>query len=526
MNGHIEGVGADFSSTEAVTILDRVPRWVLVFFAGIAPAIMTLVLIGGFLKRSFFDFRPTSWNDQVYYWHQILSFSRVGFNSGYYMFYERLPTFDFFHFGASGFLYPALYGTLGRVIGWETYTGILLNMVVIALAAWVFIYVARLDRIQILLTGLFLMAVWAVPLSIPTIMQESFHQAAALVLAAIFYVLLRRDTPLPRWFFAAGVGLLIVISLVRFSWGLLFLPFFALSQKKWTWPRLLGALVISGILAVAILMIFQGTSAPGNNSIFKRVGLLTSSPLAGIEVFWNAVKTNLDNMLRVVDIHQIDLSMIEYIQFLVLLLCLLLGGRLFLKPVPQPGISFSNSRQWLFHLYNLISILGTSLIFYLSNGYYRVFAPHILLSGMLLIAFKSYRLVLAVMVIGLLGIGLFFEAYSQFGADFSHYTPDQIERLQSPFEHYLVYDAEADPWCNTLLTQAEFLDNRTTFVPAGFGISFFVAPADQPLPIKSQFLMLDGLSYEVLHTRMNLAYLADVPGGKLYRNLNADCAVR
>ncbi|MBZ0294022.1 MAG: hypothetical protein K8L99_15780, partial [Anaerolineae bacterium] len=310
----------------------------------------------------------------------------------------------------------------------------------------------------------------------------------------------------------------------RFSWALLFLPFLILSQKKWTWPKLLGSLVVSGILAVVVTMIFQTTSAPGNNSIFRRMGLVSSSPLAGLEAIWNAVKINLDNMFRIADIRLLELNTIEYVQFVVLLLCLLFGGRFFLKSVSLPGVSFSGSRQWLFHLYNLLSILGASLIFYLSNGYYRVFAPHILLSAMLLIAFKSYRLVLAVMTIGLLGAGIFLAEYDQFfSPNFSPYTPEQVERLKAPFEQNLVYHAEADPWCNTLLTQAEFLDNRSAFVPAGFGISFFVAPADQPLPIKSRFLMLDSLSYEVLHTRVDLAYLADVPGGKLYRNLNAHC---
>jgi hypothetical protein len=522
MNRDIERTTTDFLDTINLGILDRVPRWLLALLVGFTPALVTLALIASHLKRSLFDFRPTLWNDQTYYWHQILTFSQVGFNGGYYMFYERPPPIDLFRFGASGFVFPAVYGTLGRIVGWETYTGILFNMLVIALAVWVIIYLAKLDRIQILLTGLFLLSVWPVLLSMPTIMQESVHQAAALVLAAIFYRLLRRD--MPRWLFVAGFGFLVFISLIRFSWVLMFLPFFVLSLKKWTWPRLLGASITSGIVAVVVVMIFQNSSAPGNNSIFARVGMLSSSPVEGLQVIWNAVKVNLENMLRIDDLHWLDLVKVEFIQFFVLLFGLGLGGQLFLSAKSPAKISFEPSKEWLFHVYILTSILAASLIFYLSNGYSRVFAPYMLLSGMLLIAFRHFRLIMIVIVIGLLGSGIFLRTYSsEFSANFFQYTPEQIEQLKAPYEQYLVYEAQADPWCNTVLTQALFLDNRMTFIPAGIGISFFLTVGDQPLPIKSQYLMLDPLSYEVLHPDVNMAFLADIPGGKLYRNMDVDC---
>jgi hypothetical protein len=143
---------------------------------------------------------------------------------------------------------------------------------------------------------------------------------------------------------------------------------------------------------------------------------------------------------------------------------------------------------------------------------------------MLLIAFKHFRLVMALIVIGLLGSGLFLRTFSrEFSANFFQYTPAQIEQLRAPFEQYLVYDEQADPWCNTVLTQALFLDNRVTLIPAGIGISFFLTVGDQPFPIKSQYLMLDPHSYEVLRDHVNLAFLTDISGGKLYRNMDVDC---
>jgi hypothetical protein len=518
----LERNSVDILDTNNNSLLERIPRWLLAFLVGVAPALLTLALIGGYLKRSLFDFRPTLWNDQVYYWHQILTFSKVGFNGGYYMFYERAPSIDFFRFGGHGFLYPLLYGTLGHIVGWETYTGILFNMAAIALAIWIIIYIARLDRIQILLTGLFLLSVWPVLLLIPTIMQESLHQGGGIILAALFYRLLRRD--MPRWLFIAGIAFLVLISLMRFSWVLMFLPFFVLSLKKWTWPNLVGVCLVSGIVAFCVVMIFQNTSAPGTGSIFARVGALASTPLEGIQVIWNAVKLNLGNTFRVDYIQQIDLDKAVFAQFFVMILGIGLGGSLFLSDKSPAKISFAPSRLWLFYLYSLISIFAASLIFYLSNGYMRVFTPYILLSGMLLIAFKHFRLVMALIVIGLLGSGLFLRTYrDEFIANFFPYKPGQIEQLRAPFKQYLVYDEQTDPWCNTLLTQAQFLDNRVTLVPAGIGVSFFVTVGEQPFPIKSQYLMLDPHSYEVLRDHVNLAFLTDISGGKLYRNMDVDC---
>src|SRR6185436_19863526 len=139
-------IRSDISVQGYSRLIDRIPRWLLALMAGLAPTIMTLALIGGYLKRNLLDFRPLFWNDQTYYLHQILTFSRVGFDGGYYMFYEKPATLNFFRFGASGFLFPALYGTVGHIIGWETYTGILLNMIVIALAVWIVIYAAHFDH--------------------------------------------------------------------------------------------------------------------------------------------------------------------------------------------------------------------------------------------------------------------------------------------------------------------------------------------------------------------------------------------
>ncbi len=505
-------------------LLHLVPRWLLAALAGIAPAVMTVALVGGYLKRNLFDFRPLLWNDQTYYWHQILTFSQVGFNGGYYMFYEKLPRIDFFHFGASGFLYPALYGTVAHFIGWQPFTGILLNMIGLAVACWLVIYVADFGHTQIVLTGLFLLSFGPLLLYVITVSQESFHQAAGLILAAIFYRLLQNKGGVSRGFMAASILFLVMISLVRFSWGLLFFPLFVLMLKELTWRRILTAFISSSIVLITILLVFQNTSAPGNNSVFGRVGEFSASPFAALGSLWNIAVHNLETIFTTTDIHHLPVATIGLVQFFILLLCLILGGRLFVNQTPHTENKSLVAKQLFFHIYNLGAILGASLIFYLSTGYYRVFAPYILLTGILLIAFRNLRLVIVLIVINLLSIGVVLNEYGKWDDNFIPNSTDTVAASQASFDQYLQYDAHTtNPWCNTLLTQLKFLDRPLTLIPPGIGVSFFLAPAEQPVPIKSQYLLLDDASYQVLRDRAKLTYLAAVNEGSLYRNTDAEC---
>lgn len=510
------------SATDAVALpaykgfLSRIPRWFLAIIAAFTPTLATFGIISGILQRNFFDFRPALWNDQTYYWHQILTFSHAGFNGGYYMFYERLPRLSFFHFGASGFLYPALYGTAARVVGWEPYTGILLNMALIAISVLVLIHFAQFDRLQIVLTALLLVAIAPVLLYVPTISQESFHQAAALILGALFFHLFNRNGNVSRRFVVIGILFFILISLIRFSWIILIVPFLLFSQGKWTWRKSGLACVASVVIALGILVVFQLTSAPGNNSIFARIGAVGSDPLTGLKVVWDYFTENLNYIFTVPDFRQFH---IEFAQFFILLFGLLLSSRLF----SRNDWSIA-PKQFYFHIYNLCSILGASLILYVNVGFFRVLAPHLILSGILLIGFKGFRYVNTVIIIGLLGMGMFLADYREWSGNFSQYAPVQIETIDKSFAQYMRYDPQAtNPWCNTLLMNLKFLNLNATFVPAGMGISFFFDPVTQDSPLKSLYVLLDDYSYAVLRQRANLSLLGSISSGNLYRNLDADC---
>src|SRR4051812_3924309 len=83
-------------------------RWLLLLMIVLAPAIVTYLLMSVRLHVQLTNFIP-QWNDEVSYWHQVLTFKTVGFNGGYYAVYEVPPAASFTHFYTHGPWYPMIY---------------------------------------------------------------------------------------------------------------------------------------------------------------------------------------------------------------------------------------------------------------------------------------------------------------------------------------------------------------------------------------------------------------------------------
>ena len=87
----------------------------------VLPAATILVLIHLLFGTTIFHDHPSTqlvWNDEIYYWHQIATFKRAGFNGGYYT-YQEVPAPNLSHFGTHGPMFPMIYGVLGYLVGWH-----------------------------------------------------------------------------------------------------------------------------------------------------------------------------------------------------------------------------------------------------------------------------------------------------------------------------------------------------------------------------------------------------------------------
>ena len=502
--------------------LTSVPRWLIAVIVSILPTLTTFLLTRFYLHADLFNFVPVYWNDPTWYWHQTLSFSRVGFASGYYLVNEVPARLPFFKFSSAGPLFPVIYGAIGHFTGWFWTTGIVFNILLLAVATLMFVYLARLDKTQILLTGAALLTIGPILLFLPSNSQESFHQAGTLILAGLFYRLWMGKISRRLWW--TGLLFLLFISLIRFSWVILLPVYFLIDDKPISIRRMSIAIVAGGLSAVIVYLLVSFTSSPGHNVIIVRVGTFGISPLSALQ---NLSKIAIDNLntsfLGTTDLQHLNIDHVQGIQIAILGISALVlafparefRSRLTTKPL-----------EMHFHLYNLGLIIILSVVMYISDGFYRIFGLHILLSLLLLIAFRRLALVTVVVIISILMIGTFGIRYRDTILPNLVQDISAIEASRQQLANLIPYEPDADPWCNTLLLPGKLRDNRILYVPAGIGISFFggVPAPTADNPIRSHYLLLDDSSFQYLSTGyFHVQQLASMRYGVLYRNTDVVC---
>ena len=84
-------------------------------------------------------FRPVL-SDEIYYWHESLTFARAGLHGGYYTLQEVTNSSGVTPFGAHGAAFVMLYGLAASVFEWHRHSVLAANLVVIAGAMLAFAY--------------------------------------------------------------------------------------------------------------------------------------------------------------------------------------------------------------------------------------------------------------------------------------------------------------------------------------------------------------------------------------------------
>lgn len=500
----------------------------------ILPAAAVLFLVIFYVQARLTDFVPHyPLLDDLRYWREAYTFSAVGFNGGYYTTLENPAPAAFTHFHAHGPFYPMLYGTLGRIFGWYLYSAPVFNMAFLTLALGLYVWGTRLDNRRLILTGLVVVTTWPVLFYLTSNVQESFQQSLAVGMAYIFYRLIAQegDTSL-RFKLLAGLYIFLA-SLTRRTWAFLYLPFFLLILDGSLRAR---ALALAGAAAgfVVINRITDYVYAPyADNPLnyilsdmgaaFRESGILAALQAGASRTIEN-VGYNLDFWNR-----GVPLEITQRYQFLLMLAALGVWG-VYLYRQRKTRASTERRTQAAelgFHLYNLGLILIFNLLVYTMAGMrdYRVMAPHLLLSGLLLAAFSRYRLAILFIIGNLLFANTFRIYYKSFGQAYFKYDQAKIEQFERDLGGAIVFDPQAaNAWCNTLLYNYYVsYQPPITAVPAGIGLSFFGNTRELTLPIKSRYLMLDEAAYQALEDRVRLEKLATTEIGSVYRNLDADC---
>ena len=483
------------------------------------------------------DFHPHG-SDAIMYWHQIKTFAAVGFSGGYYTVGEEAAPASFTHFYAWGPWYIAFYGLIGKAVGWTLWSPMLFDVAALTLALLGGLLLMRPNSRQLVLALLVLLTFWPLHLFLTLAMQEPFHYAVAILLAGIFYRLLVYEGAVPHRFLGAALVVILGAALVRPTWAVLLLPLVMIvveqrphdlatrgsrfRQAFCGWPFLTACAVVAGIFLLS-----RYVAAPFPHRVMSDVQLLLSSPIDGVQRML-AVTTAQGMTYLWPDGENPLWTLLRY---QVLGIVLWMAVLAFRRPGNPAGQGVPGRPPWRWaerctHIMNLSLIVLLVLLLWRVGGAgdYRVVAPHLLLSLLLLAACGRGRVVAVAVLAGLLLTPSFLTAYEELAL--GQFTDEQarIDAFAAQTAGTLVYQAQDDPWCNTIL-----LPERTAFqpeslaIPAGIGISFDFH-INSRSELKSRYVMVDDESRDTLTSAFDLQFASTTAIGDLYRNAGISCA--
>ena len=500
------------------------------------PALSLTGMASVYLGQRLADFHPVA-SDAIMYWHQIKTFVAVSFSGGYYTLGEEAAAASFTHFYAWGPWYIALYGLIGKAVGWNLWSPMLFDAAAVTLALLGGLLLIRPNPRQLVLVLLVLLTYWPLHLFLPRAMQEPIHYAVAILLAGIFYRLVVQEGAVPHRLLGAALVMIVGAALMRPTWALLLLPLVTIVVEKRPhvratrgsrfrqvfcgWPFLTACAVIAGIFLLS-----RYVAAPYPNRLVSDVDLLLKSPIDGLQNLV-AVSTAKGMTYLWPDVENPLWLLLRYQVLGIILWMTVLAFRRRGNDAGQgaPGRPPWRRAERLTHILNLGLIVLLVLMLWEVGWWmdYRVVAPHLLLSLLLLAACGRGRVVAVMVLAGLLVTPSFLADYKEMAR--RQFTDERarIDAFAAQTAGTLVYQPQGDPWCNTIL-----LPQRTAFhpeslaIPAGIGISFDFDIASRT-ELKSRYVMIDDESREGMTDAFDLQFASATAIGDLYRNVGMSC---
>ena len=511
-------------------------RFSLIGLILLLPALSLTGLASVYLGQRLANFHPVV-SDAIMYWHQIKTFVAVGFSGGYYTLGEQAAPASFTHFYAWGPWYIALYGLIGKAVGWSLWSPILFDVAAVTLALLGAVLLIRPNGRQLVLVLLVLLTYWPLHLYLPVAMQESFHYVVAIVLAGVFYRLLVHEGAVPNKLLGGALVMILGAALVRPTWALLLLPLAMIVVEMRPHSRTTGGsrfrqvarywpLLVAGAVVAGIFQLSRYVAAPYPHRNVPDVQLLLRSPIDGLQRLL-AVTTEQGMTYMWPDLENPLWMLLRYQALGIVLWMAVLAFRRRGNDAGQgaPGRPPWHRAERLAHILNLGLIVLMVLMLWEVDSWrdYRIVAPHLLLSLLLLAACGRGRVVAVAVLAGLLVTPSFLAAYKQLAT--RQFTDERarIDAFAAQTAGTLVYQTQGDPWCNTILLpiQTAFLPESLA-IPAGIGISFDVDIASRT-ELKSRYVIVDDESRDGLTEAFDLQFASATAIGDLYHNAGISC---
>ena len=489
-------------------------RYLAYITAAAIPAIVAVFLVRYYFSANIFSFMPV-WNDEIDYWHEILSFSKNGFSIGYYTIEEIPPPLSpLTNFGTHGPFFPMLYGSVAKIAGWFPSSGPLFHLFFLSIAITIFLSLIRANLYTVLLTTIAFVSFLPIQLYIPTTMQEPLHFAIAIVLAGLFHRYMS-DEGRSRWLLVAIPAMLTMASLIRPTWSALFIPYlfltFRADSQKSKKLLLMSGTVILGVFFLAYTLF----SAPHPDLVIHGfLAVFNSSPAEAFVYITKIIGSNLASFFSLQNPFEVETSL--RIQFIA---AAIIGMILYFKYRK----SYNDQFESVIHICNLFVPFVLVVTLHNVGGWrdYRFIGPHVLLSVALFVAQKKMLPCMIMTAISLLTIPSFSTIYKELHEDHFQSEIRKSQLIQANFPALLHYRRYVSPWGNSLLLDVNSFQPFLVNLPAGIGINAVMDWNRIQYPLKSEFVLIQPEIYSQISYKVRFRPIASGNHGTLYLNLDS-----
>jgi hypothetical protein len=478
----------------------------------LAPVAVVSLVLAARLDASLAKCIPV-WSDEVHYWNEIACFKHAEFAGGYCVADERIAKIKQCHFGAHGPGFPVVYGCMAKLLGWRQASGPFFNLIALFLCSIVWLRACRPDVPRLLGAVLLAATFWPCLLYLPSTMQESLHCAIAFLLAGLAHARIngQGNGPLSLWPFVIAV---VLVSMIRITWLLVLIPWACVTWSGLPWRMRVYHLAVIACAIPALGWLWTSMCSPYPNFMSAWIEVARTSPS---QAAWDMLaRTSI--AVQVFFLPGGGSAALEVMQRYVVVG--LVSGCAALTLWPKNP----DRRPYLFASLNLAVTAILILTLYHVHAWrdYRVMAPHLLLSLLILLSGNAYRWALGVGALHLLLLPSFLANFTEIHRDRFAANPARLGIFRELIGEYVRYKPTAtSAWVNTLFIPSDSADYTMLGLDPGIGFSFVSNQLPLNLPLKSRYLLLSPLEGQALSGRMNLRFLTEVEGKHLY--LNLDC---
>jgi hypothetical protein len=464
-------------------------RWFLYGLSGLVvcllPAALTLLLLRAVVGATIFDTIPTV-NDEIAYWLEIDTFRTAGFNGGFHSTDEQAAPATFCHFGPHGPGFPVVYGLMAKVFGWKPWTGPIFNLLWVTAGLAVWLWAVRPRGWQLAAAAVLIATFWPCLLYIPSTMQESWHAAAAFLLAAAMQRAFVTP-PSPRRF-AAVVLLIAGFALIRLTWAFVLLPWASVGLRGYSQRgRAAGVAAVTMVFVALVLLSrllnAQQTILTGLGALNHMVSNIGNSPQMTLAYFSGHAIWNVRNLLLIHGIPPME-ALLRYEIMGLLAVATAMAWTRWRDP--------EGRRLWVFTLLNLGPLLLANILVYDVAEWrdYRVMAPQLLLSLLVLAGNSEWKWSLAPAAANLLCVFPFVAEFSAKHLERVSWDRALVADFRSELQDSLRYEPSKPAWDNTLLVTLDEVKYPLVAVPAGIGVNCVLDWRTVSLPPRSRYLLV------------------------------------